>query len=209
MTLLTTFVITTWLLAMLPGVGQALMLRQAIVHGRAVAWATIAGTSSGLVLWSLTAAAGLSAVLLANELAYSFLRWAGGLFLAYVGVRSLLASEKLTCESPLSEGPAATADATLRHAFATGLATNLGNPKAGVFALSLLPQFAPTSGRVVLATIGLGVIWATVTGLWYILFVWLVQRWRHLIVRTGTQRAVLRGTGVILLALGSGVVLGI
>jgi len=61
MTTLTTFVITTWLLAMLPGVGQALMLRQTLEQGRGAAFMTVLGTSVGLVIWSVAAAAGLSA----------------------------------------------------------------------------------------------------------------------------------------------------
>lgn len=204
MTLLTTFVITTWLLAMLPGLGQALMLRQTLVHGRAIAWSTIAGTSTGLVLWSLAAAGGLSAVLLANETAYAVLRWAGGLFLAFVGIRSLCHGRSVTAEEASHDGAS-----TVRQAFTAGLATNLGNPKAGVFALSLLPQFVPTSGPVFLTTAGLGVVWAVVTGTWYVVFVWLVQRCHGLITRPGAQFAVQRGTGVVLVAIGAGVILGV
>jgi threonine/homoserine/homoserine lactone efflux protein len=203
MTPLTTFVITTWLLAMLPGVGQALMLRQTLVHGRSVAWATIAGTSAGLVLWSVTTACGLSALLLANDAAYALLRLAGGCFLAFVGLRSLLSGPH-----DLPEISAPGQSASLRQAFLAGLATNLGNPKAGVFALSLLPQFVPATGPVFLPTLGLGIVWALVTGTWYVVFVWLVQRFRRRVVRPGAQRMVQRSTGVVLLALGAGVVLG-
>lgn len=207
MTMLATFVVTTWLLAMLPGVGQALMLRQTLVHGRTTALATIAGTSCGLVLWSLAAAGGLSAVLLTNDLAYAALRWSGGLFLAYVGARSLLASGPVQPSHADDDRPEV--GPRLRGAFAAGLATNLGNPKAGVFAISLLPQFVPATGPVFLTTAGLGVVWAVVTGAWYVLFVCLVQRWRGLVTRPSTQRLLNRTTGVVLLALGTGVVLGI
>jgi transposase len=53
------FVLTTWLLAMLPGAGQALMLRQTLQRGRRAAWANIAGTCTGLLAWTSAAAAGL------------------------------------------------------------------------------------------------------------------------------------------------------
>lgn len=46
------FVATTWLLAMLPGAGQALMLRQTLTGGRRPAWASIAGTCTGLLIWT-------------------------------------------------------------------------------------------------------------------------------------------------------------
>ena len=87
--------------------------------------------------------------------------------------------------------------------------TNLGNPKAGVFAVSLLPQFAPAHGNVFLATVGLGLLWALVTAAWYVVFVSLVRRCRTWVTGPRAQRAVNRGTGAILIALGVGVVLGI
>jgi threonine/homoserine/homoserine lactone efflux protein len=206
--MLATFVVTTWLLAMLPGVGQALMLRQTLTHGRAAALATIAGTSTGLVLWSLAAAGGLSAVLLTNDVAYSVLRWSGGLFLAYVGVRSLLAGRDHQTSDVASDQEVETSSRP-GHAFAAGLATNLGNPKAGVFAISLLPQFAPSTGNVFLTTACLGVVWALVTSAWYVLFVSLVQRCRTLVTRPAAQRLLNRTTGAVLLTLGVGVVLGL
>jgi hypothetical protein len=51
-------VATTWLLAMLPGVGQTLMLRQTFADGPRIAVATTFGTVAGLVIWSAAAGAG-------------------------------------------------------------------------------------------------------------------------------------------------------
>jgi threonine/homoserine/homoserine lactone efflux protein len=64
--MLISFIITTWLLAMLPGVGQALMLRQTLARGPQAAVATILGTSTGLLIWAVAAAAGLSAAVVAD-----------------------------------------------------------------------------------------------------------------------------------------------
>jgi len=94
MAVLAAFVATTWFLAMIPGVGQALMLRQTLVHGRVTALAPVAGTAVGLLMWSVAAAGGLSALLLANETAYTVVRWSGGLFLAYVGLRGILTAHR-------------------------------------------------------------------------------------------------------------------
>lgn len=206
MAILMAFVATTWFLAMLPGVGQALMLRQTLVHGRAIALATIAGTATGLLVWSVAAAAGLSALLLTNATAYTVVRWSGGLFLAYVGLRGILTAHRTI--ATVSTGTAAH-EQRRGPAFTAGLMTNLGNPKAGVFAISLLPQFAPEQDNVFLATAGLGLVWAVVTAAWYVLFVSLVQRCRTWVTAPSAQRAVNRGAGAILVALGVGVVLGV
>ncbi|HQH08854.1 MAG TPA: hypothetical protein PK428_13680, partial [Phycicoccus sp.] len=68
------FIGTTFLLAMLPGVGQALMTKQALDGGHRPALASALGTALGLLCWSSLAGAGLSAVLLGNPSAFLALR---------------------------------------------------------------------------------------------------------------------------------------
>jgi threonine/homoserine/homoserine lactone efflux protein len=196
------FIATTWLLAMLPGVGQALILRQALDGGARRAWASIGGTCTGLLIWTTAAAAGLSAVLLANPHAYAAVRIVGGVLLGALGVSTLLSLRRRT---------AAVAVATpgYRRAFAAGLATNLGNPKAGVFAISLLPQFLTADGPVFVSSIALGALWALVTGAWYVVFTWIVNRGRTLVSRPAVHRGLQLVTGCVLLCLGTAVAAGI
>ena len=193
------FIVTTWLLAMLPGAGQALMVRQTLAGGRRLAWASIAGTGTGLLLWTTAAAAGLSAVLLASPHAYTVLRITGGVVLALLGISTL-------------RRPSSTATARAvpgyRKAYLAGLATNLGNPKAGVFAISLLPQFLTAHGPVFLSSIALGVLWAAVTGAWYVIFTWAVDRGRALVAKPVVHRRLQLLTGCTLLCLGAAVAIG-
>ncbi len=201
------FITTTWLLAMLPGAGQALMLRQTLHGGQRTTWASIAGTCTGLLAWTTAAAAGLSAILLANPDAYTVLRIAGGIVLAALGVSTLLSALRHTPTSTSasigSGGPG------YWRAYAAGLATNLGNPKAGVFAISLLPQFITTEGPVFASSIALGALWALVTASWYILFTWAVNRGRVLASKPAVHRRLRLLTGGTLLCLGAAVTTGI
>jgi threonine/homoserine/homoserine lactone efflux protein len=201
------FVVTTWLLAMLPGAGQALMLRQTLEGGRRMAWASIAGTASGLMIWTTAASAGLSAVLLANPGAYAAIRIAGGVLLFGLGVSTLLSLRR---PSPSTEvGPRTRRRTGYRAAYAAGLGTNLGNPKAGVFAISLLPQFLTPHGPVFLSSLALGAIWALVTACWYVLFTWAVDRGRALVSRPAVFWRLQLVTGCGLLCLGVAVASGI
>ncbi|MFE9689326.1 LysE family translocator [Micromonospora sp. NPDC005806] len=200
------FVATTWLLAMLPGAGQALMLRQTLDGGRRRAWASIAGTCSGLLIWTTAAAAGLSAVLLANPHAYAAVRVAGGALLTVLGVTTLLSLRRPATIAP---GRTVAARAGRWRAYAAGLATNLGNPKAGVFAVSLLPQFLTTDGPVFLSSLALGALWAAVTGCWYLLFTWAVDRGRALVSTPAVHRRLQLVTGCALLCIGAGVAAGV
>jgi threonine/homoserine/homoserine lactone efflux protein len=200
------FVITTWLLAMLPGAGQALMVRQTLEGGSRLARATIAGNATGLVIWSTAAAAGLSAVLLANPGAYAVVRIAGGIVLVALGISTLRAARR-TSTAPAEITP--TRQLGWWSAYSAGLGTNLGNPKAGVFAVSVLPQFVTADGPVMLSSIALGVMWALVNACWYVLFTWALGRGRALVSRPGVRRWLSIVTGVVLLILGTAVAGGV
>lgn len=201
------FLITTWLLAMLPGAGQALMVRQTLEGGPRLTRPTIAGNATGLLIWSTAAAAGLSAVLLANPRAYAAVRIAGGIVLVVLGVQTLRAARNAP-ETSAAADPGHHRPGT-RGAYLAGLGTNLGNPKAGVFAVSVLPQFVTADGPVLVSSIALGVIWALVNACWYLLFTWAVGRGRALVSRPAVRRGLSIATGVVLLALGVAVAGGV
>lgn len=197
------FLATTLLLSMLPGPGQALMIRQTLLGGPRAAWATIAGNSTGIVLWSVAASAGLSAVLLANPQALVAVRLVGGAVLVWLGISTLLASRRRN--APAGGGRAVRS----WNGFAVGLGTNLGNAKAGVFAVSMLPQFVTDGGSLLVSGAILGLIWALVTATWYVAFTWAVGRGRQLVSRPSVQRGLQTTTGAVLLALGVAVASGL
>jgi len=199
------FLITTWLLAMLPGAGQALMMRQTLVGGPRLARPTIAGNASGLLIWSTAAATGLSAILLANPHSYAVVRIAGGIVLVILGINTLRTARRAT-EAPVVDAEERRPD--FRGAYFAGLGTTLGNPKAGVFAISVLPQFVTADGPVLVSSIALGVVWALVNVCWYLLFTWAVGRGRALVSRPAVRRGLSITTGAVLLALGAAVAAG-
>ncbi|MEV6025687.1 LysE family translocator [Streptomyces sp. NPDC052036] len=201
------FLVTTWLLAMLPGAGQTVMIRQVLAGGLRTARGTIAGNAAGLLLWSMAAAAGLSAILPASPLAYAVVRVLGGIVLVTLGVRTLTAARSATPDagSPAGRGRTRTG---FPGGFAMGLGTSLGNPKAGVFAVSILPQFVTATGPVFLSSVALGGVWALVNVCWYLLFTWLVHRGRALVTRPAVHRGLGVVTGVVLLVLGVAVAAG-
>lgn len=198
------FLVTTWLLAMLPGAGQALMVRQILSGGRRAAWAVIAGNATGLLTWAAAAAVGLSALLLSNPVAYGMLRLAGGVVLCALGVSTLMA-----LRSPADAAPRNGQPAGFRNGYTAGLATALGNPKAGVFAVSVLPQFITTQGPVLLSSIALGFVWALVNACWYLLFTWGVDRGRAMVSKPAVHRSLQIVTGGVLLLLGIAVATGV
>ncbi|WP_405927267.1 LysE family translocator [Streptomyces sp. NBC_00035] len=201
------FIATTLLLAMLPGASAALMIRQVLEGGQRTLQGTLAGNATGFLLWSTAAAAGLSAVLLASPTAYTALRIAGGVVLMYLGVKTLRTTINTTVSTtPTDKGERSTGFVS---GYLIGLSTNLGNPKAGVFAISVLPQFVTAKGPVFLSTVALGVVWALVSASWYMLLTWAASRGRDLVSKPTVLRGLSVTTGVVLLGLGAAVAAGV
>ncbi|GAA2728776.1 LysE family translocator [Streptomyces nogalater] len=200
------FIATTLLLAMLPGASQALMIRQALEGGQRTLRGTLAGNATGFLLWSTAAAAGLSAVLLASPTAYTALRIAGGVVLMFLGLKTLRTALTTVSVRPPDETGRRTG---FVGGYLTGLSTNLGNPKAGVFAVSVLPQFVTANGPVFLSTVALGALWALVSASWYSALTWAVGRGRALVSRPAVLRGLSVTTGLVLLGLGAAVAAGV
>jgi threonine/homoserine/homoserine lactone efflux protein len=193
------FVTTVALLAMLPGANNAAITRQTLASGRRAGLLTVAGTSTGILIWATAAAAGLSAILLANPDAYLAIRIAGATVLCVLGAQSLWT---------LRKPPADAAPRRTGASFAIGVASSLGNPKAGVFAVSLIPQFVTADGPVLASSVALGAIWAAVSGTWFALYVWTVDKGRARVNRPAVHRVLQAATGVTMLGLGIAVALG-
>lgn len=206
LTHLPVFLLTTGLLAILPGASLALMTRQTLEGGLRMARATIAGNATGLLIWSTAASAGLSAVLLADPTAYAVVRIAGGIVLIVLGINTLRTSRGTSSPHP---APVGKHRSGFWGAYSMGLGTNLGNPKVGVFAISVLPQFVTAKGPVLLSSLALGLVWALVNACWFLLFTWAVGRGRALVSRPAVQRGLKVVTGTVLLLLGVTVATGV
>lgn len=147
LTSLLAFTAAAILIVLLPGPDTLVVLRNLVRGGPKVAARTVAGVLSGLSVWVVTAALGLSAVLQASHDAYLGLRIAGACYLVVLGIRSLASRGEAPLEPTRGAG-------LLRTGYPAGLLTDLLNPKVGVFFVTFLPGFVPhherRAGRLVL-----------------------------------------------------------
>jgi threonine/homoserine/homoserine lactone efflux protein len=190
-------------LAVLPGANNAVITRQTLLAGRRAGLLTVAGTSSGIVLWCAFAASGVSAVLVAAPHAMTALRVLGAVLLAALGTQALMATRGSVTTTERADSPR-TARAPL-----IGVASSLSNPKAGVFALALVPQFVSEQGPTAVGIIALGLLWAAISGTWFCLYVMAIDRARTRISSPKGQRWLGRANGVALLGLGAAVIVGL
>ncbi len=120
--------------AISPGPDFAMVLRQSIAHGRAAALMTSAGIASAILVHGAYTLFGLGLIVSQSLLLFSVLKFAGAAYLIWLGVSALRAPAP---QPPAQiDAPARRAMGGLR-AFRIGFLTNLLNPKAVLFFLSL------------------------------------------------------------------------
>jgi threonine/homoserine/homoserine lactone efflux protein len=193
------FIGAAFLIAMVPGPSTAVILRRAVVNGRSSGIVTVLGNECGILLWGFAAAFGLSALLLASRIAYDVMRILGAAVLVWMGARALWRARRI---GEPGEAPADAAAPSRPRAYWQGLVTNVANPKAGVFAVSFLPQFVPHGAPLLPTLLAFSVIWAVVDLVWYLPLVWLAGRARGLLQRASVRRRLEQVCGTVLVALG-------
>jgi threonine/homoserine/homoserine lactone efflux protein len=198
MTNLFAFAMAAVILALVPGPSTAVILRRSLMSGRRAGVAVVIGDDVGALIWGIGAAFGLSALLIASQVAYDTLRIVGVVVLASMGIRALWKARRGSAEPALTGVEPATA----WRSFRLGLITNLANPKAGVFSMSFLPQFVPHDQPVLPTMLALSVLWALIDACWGLTLVWMAGRARHVLRRPRVRRRLERISGIVLIVLG-------
>jgi len=187
---------------MTPGQDTALTIRNTLHGGRSAGMATAAGVAIGQAGWTLAAALGLTALLVASEPAFAALRLAGAAYLIYLGAHSLWLAIRPSSDVPTESSGRGGGGRAPRRALRTGVVSNLGNPKMAVFFTSLLPQFAVPGPGAGAAMLGLGLVFASMTLLWLSCYAVVVARAGNVLRRPRVRRTVDAITGTVLLAFG-------
>ncbi len=182
------FAAAALLLAIAPGPATAVLLRQTIRHGRRRGIVTVAGIEAGVFFWAVTATFGLTALLAASQVAYTVLQVAGAVVLLSLGAQAIIRSRHAHPDPVGDPSPAAPVAIGHGPGFRAGLLTNLANPKAGVFAVSFLPQFIGPHSPVLATGLLLAAVWVVCDGSWYLGLVATVHAARRWFVRETVRR---------------------
>jgi threonine/homoserine/homoserine lactone efflux protein len=194
--LLLPFLLASVLVTVVPGADMALVTRQVLVGGPRLAYRTIAGNLSGLLVHGFALAVGLSALIVASATAYTTVKLAGAAYLIWLGVQTIRTSRRPP-DLDLGKAPAAP-----RHAFLQGLLSTVLNPKPALFFLTFLPQFVDRDRAVLPQTLTLAAIHVVVGLIWLTAYAHLVDRARAVLTAPRVRAWLERTTGAVLIALG-------
>lgn len=132
----TLYVFAVLALMSMPGPSQLLMLSNSGAHGFHRALSTAAGDLTANALQMLAAGLGLAVVIAASSAALTVIKWAGVVYLIWLGIRMI---RRAAPRDPhLNRTPARV---SLRSLWLQGFLTSAANPKAVVFFAALFPQF--------------------------------------------------------------------
>ncbi|WP_214415732.1 LysE family translocator [Sphaerisporangium fuscum] len=196
---LASFAVVAGLMTIVPGLDTALVLRSAVSRGRRQAFATALGVNTGVLVWGAAAAVGVSALLTASELAYTVLRFAGAAYMVWFGASMLWRARRGGEEAENGQEPAS---AGAGRAWMRGMATNLLNPKVGVFYVALLPQFIPQDAPHLLTGVLLALVHNVEGMAWFTLLILGAGLAREWLGRPVVRRVVDRLTGTVLIGFG-------
>lgn len=138
-----------------PGPTTLALAGTSMALGRRHGLALASGVSCGSLTWSVSAAAGLSALMTANAWAFEAMRYVGAGYLMWLAFRSARAALK-----PGAAEAKPMRAQSLRRVFARGLALHLTNPKAilffgALYAVGVPAGTSPATLAVVILAVGL------------------------------------------------------
>lgn len=184
------------LLAVAPGPDTFLTLRASVVGGRRRGMYTAAGITAAGAVQGLLAAMGLGAVLAASEPVFLTIRWAGVVYLTWLGVTALRSA--LRRDGSAWAVGSGRAQVRRRTAVRQGFVCNITNPKVLAFNLAVLPQFVGRDqGVAVLAAYALTLV--AVGAVVLLVVVHGASTAASRIARPGFRRGIDGGTGVVML----------
>lgn len=153
--LLSAFLLVSLALALTPGPGVIYIITRSMVQGRRCGLASVAGVALGNLGNAVAASVGLAALFAVSSAAFAVVKYAGALYLIYLGLRLLLAE-------PGGSGAAAAPAVSHGRVFRDGLVVALLNPKTTVFFAAFLPQFLDPGAPPMLQSIALGAMFVAV-----------------------------------------------
>ena len=153
-----------------PGPDIVLSIARGLSQGRVAATLSGLGAATGILFHSAAAAYGLALIMQSSAIVFLAIKLAGTAYLIWLGMKAIFYRNLVTL-APTGRRP-------LHAIYLAGLASNVLNPKIGLFVLAFIPQFV-SAGRgpvetqimtygawlAVIAAVGLSLIGSFASGL--------------------------------------------
>jgi threonine/homoserine/homoserine lactone efflux protein len=144
----TLFLLAALVIAAVPGPGIFYVAARTLSGGKRAGIASTFGTALGGLVHVIAGGLGVSAIILASAELFAVLKFAGALYLVWLGFRTFREARKWLPQQTSTVGD--------ERAFREGVLVEALNPKTAAFFLAFIPQFIDPAGYVALQFIILG-----------------------------------------------------
>ena len=147
-----------------PGADTAMIIRQALVHGRRSAVLSSFGVGTSLMFHVSYTIMGLGLIISQSIMLFNMVKWAGAAYLIYLGIQSLRSGK--TEVAPVADGGPRGKQGAAK-AFSLGFLANALNPKPVLFFLSIFSTVVSHETPAVVK-FGYGLVMATCLIAWFV-----------------------------------------
>ncbi len=127
------FTIATAIFVITPGMDTIFVLNKTLSGGKKSGIHASLGVSTGVLVHTLLASFGVSLILAQSAIALDIIKYAGAIYLFYLGIKSIRFASKIHITNKPQKKE--------KSSYWSGLATNILNPKVALFFLAFFPQF--------------------------------------------------------------------
>jgi len=153
--LLSAFLVASFVLAVTPGPGVFYIVTRSVMQGRRHGIASVLGVALGNLGNAVGASIGLAALFAISTLAFTAVKYAGALYLVYLGIQTLRAPPAQIATTEVAPAP-------LSRIFRDGFVVALLNPKTAIFFAAFLPQFISADASPIVQSIALGALFVAI-----------------------------------------------
>lgn len=186
------------LLIILPGPDTAIVTKNTLINRRVGGLKTSLGIVCALLFHTFAAVVGLSAIIVKSALLFSIIKYAGAVYLIYLGVKiiwSLIKKEE-TIEMTTKN------ESENRSCFRQGFFTDILNPKVAIFFLSFFPQFVEPGNDTLVPFLIMGVTFTLLSAIWLVIYIYLLHHISAFMKKPMAKNIIEGITGTIIIAFG-------
>ncbi|NMD71237.1 LysE family translocator [Bacillus sp. DNRA2] len=194
------FVLMCIFLIILPGPDTAIVTKNTLIQSRIGGLKTSLGIICALLIHTFAAVIGLSAIIVKSALLFSIFKYAGAVYLIYLGGKILWSLWKKEETASVELNTKSQFENT--STFTQGFLTDILNPKVAIFFLSFFPQFVEPGSGTFLPFLIMGITFTLLSAIWLLLYVYSINQISAFMKKPKAKNIIEGITGTIIIGFG-------
>lgn len=186
----------------MPGADFALITKVTLANGKKIGQITACGIAGGLLVHTMAAVFGLSAIIVQSAFLFDCVKYIGAAYLFYLGITAFRDNGNSATEASQIADEEQEVNKRGWNFFCQGILANVLNPKTVIFYLTFLPQFINRSEPVMPQLIMLSTILVMLSLAWFLFLSHALEFIRNYLENPIIKSRMQKVTGVLLISFG-------